>query len=307
MNVAEQIVAEWDEKLKEAVRAFRRKPRDRQIPEDRQIASELFEIGSVDQFSSDGRDMLASTTKLVTRLINPEYQRSDPPTMADRFAEILNAVTEKQPKLRITTQIDLLHEVRMELSRHELEIDVLKVVASRAETAELALAGLVSARQIRETSSVAPGPLNENIRIGNAGAMKKGATASREGNSDHDETSRLTIEYWQKIVVALNGSISATNEGRHVMQTDPERIRNTNGMTSQIVRLLENLTDIWVKYVDVELNLPTQGGKNSNPYIKFIIASLKAAGEDKIMPKQVLNIALKTFRPTIRANDQTGS
>jgi hypothetical protein len=111
-----------------------------------------------------------------------------------------------------------------------------------------------------------------------------------------DEKLMEEINVWREIKKIKLTNIELTNDGIHVLTADTTAMRFADRMTPEIFRTMENLTKLWIKYVDPTLGLPPRDNQTTNPYSRTISAALAFLGIHHITTGQIVDRADRIFK-----------
>ncbi|MGL4404638.1 MAG: hypothetical protein ACRCT6_02695, partial [Notoacmeibacter sp.] len=189
--------------------------------------------------------------------------------------------------------VNFSHQARMELSRAEMEPIVLSGLAFELEMLgelEKALKPFAAAFQ-KYASRLTLADINLESAFGAKNADLNSILLKLSKKLSEEKSVFIEIQK------SYANTIAKTNDGLHVIVSDTSRMRFKDEMTPEIMRTIENLTKIWVKYVDPKLGLPARDGSTENPYSRYITYSLGFLGITNINTNQIVDRAHRVFKP----------
>ncbi|NJS14947.1 MAG: hypothetical protein HC788_10465, partial [Sphingopyxis sp.] len=182
------------------------------------------------------------------------------------------------------------HFVRMELSRHERESDILLAVdfeLERLNALRLSLASLLPAYNQHMSTT------NDVIKIQEYPSVIF-ERELKEFFEKFEKSISESISIWSSMRDVYKTNIEETNDGIHRFTMDDEKGgRPGVGVETEIIRHLQVLTKLWVQFVDPKLRLPARDNDAENCYSRAMMAALEFAGHFHVRSQQVIDRAYR--------------
>lgn len=184
------------------------------------------------------------------------------------------------------------HLTRMELSRYEREDDVLAAVAFEIEF----LKNLSETVTPFVTASGDYIDRLDKLELNSAylSALDLDWLSTRIPNIKQLIDQEIVI--WDSIHDIYLENLIDTNDSIHVFENEKFASRYNVSVTPKRLRHLENLTKIWIKYIDPNLGLPARDGEPNNPYVRAMLAALAFSDITDFTAGQIVDRANRLFR-----------
>ena len=259
-------------------------------------------LAGVDEFDPE---RIKEDIKLIALVDGGENtdEISDLSARAEIFRPMVIEIRKCNDALTIEQQALVLHLARMELSRDELYLPTLAVIDEEIALLQKQISALEDGRSAANDAIERA----ENAGTGHLLAFdqkKPELVTAIERFSSLIEFIQAELSIWFDFRKAIESEAAATNDGLHVLKTDIKRMKKSSVKNIRAMTLIENLTKIWIKYVDSKLGLASKKINPKNPYIRFILAGCSFAGLTDVKAAQILNVSGRYFKKNGKIVDE---
>jgi hypothetical protein len=255
--------------------------------------------------------LLANMASGAHRRENNRPSDGQPWTYFGYLGAMMDEVNQSRAKPATENRVPLLREIRLELSRAEQEIPIMDALHKRLERLERGLPLLKELHADEEWLTIAPKNqvlLFTMLALTNA-SLVRGRSSSEVQDPDAPSVVFGTMSkiyereiiLLEEVLAALDRQIVVTNDQTHLAGVSTESVRHS-ALTPPVLRHLEVMTRIWVRWVDPTLGLPRNETPWNSPYLRFLSATLAINGIGTVEPISLWNLATKRFRPNMRAD-----
>ena len=297
-NPKAETVQGWLEKEKDYLKVLLKEPKPVQ-------GADYVDDDPVAVTEKQSKNDKPNSEEDIVKEINAKRRNKNRRRIRYMFAQGQHKSGEKDP----VKLVEFLHLVRMELGRSELEIPVLEALKHQIEfveetirIAEANLKGVVDFQRARADVAAIPENLiplqvqqKKRLNIDQSHKYLNDCTAQISQFLDDLKTELIWWKFTQEVVLA---SVPETNSGLHLLQTDVSKMKRAKSLSPSTIRTMENLTKIWIKFIDPTLGLTLRDGTNiSGPYSRYVAVGLLFLGIEGVTIDQIVDRARRSFRP----------